>query len=305
MSEVKASTNSKTIKIITHNRRFHLDEVIAHALVEMFYLGSNFQEKTRFNFKTIRTRDDAVINSFKDDDDAFIIDVGFEYNQDKKILDHHQRGFAEKWPDGKLMSSCGLVWKYLKDKKHLSQKMNQEMITYFEEKLIKRVDDHDNGVATFDELFFILMYNRNHDNEDVMTTQYMNAVRVAKEYIYNLLSIYRAEKEKEKINKKMTSEYNNSPFIIMEKNSHKNKGELAKTIDPTGKILKFIAAPHSKDKFIVYGVNNAKMPTELRGKKDLVVDGFSLDFCHANGYMCIINANKDTLKKFLGILTNI
>lgn len=305
MSDCQASTNSKTIKIITHNRRFHLDEVIAHALVELFYLGVNFQEKTHHNFKIIRTRDDAIINSFKDDDDAFIIDVGFEYNQDKKLFDHHHRGFSEKWPDGKMMSSCGLVWKYLKDKKHLGQKMNQDMITYFEENLVRRVDDHDNGVSTFDELFFILMYNRNHDNEAVMTTQYMNAVRVAKEYIYNLLSIYRAEKEKEKINKKMIGEYDNSPFIIIDKNSHKNKGELAKTIDPSGKKLKFIATPHSKNKFIVYGVNNGKMPVEIRGKKDFVADGFSFDFCHTNGHMCIINGNKDILKKFLGVITNI
>jgi uncharacterized UPF0160 family protein len=74
------------------------------------------------------------------DSSVFVIDVGFKYDTENLNFDHHQQGMSLGWENGIPYSSCGLVWKWLKDTKLLHQKMNTDMMQLIEDRLIKKID---------------------------------------------------------------------------------------------------------------------------------------------------------------------
>ncbi|KAI5190163.1 hypothetical protein NECID01_0856 [Nematocida sp. AWRm77] len=94
-----ASTDKRTVSIVTHNNQFHADDVIACFMLSTIYPSSEI----------IRTRDAEVIA--KGD---YVVDVGDVYDPERHRYDHHQRGFAHTYnslSDVKL-SSAGLVYKH-------------------------------------------------------------------------------------------------------------------------------------------------------------------------------------------------
>jgi len=126
------------VKIITHNGGFHADDVFAVATVRLWLEkngSKNIFGKTKI--EVIRTRNLEIIA--KGD---FVVDVGGEYNVDKKIFDHHQAGGAGKHPNGIPYSSFGLVWKeYGKDICD-----SQEVADVINKRIVQPVDAVDNGV---------------------------------------------------------------------------------------------------------------------------------------------------------------
>ena len=78
------------MNIITHNGKFHGDEVLAVAILTVCFPDA----------KIVRTRDRSLITS----EDIAVDFGGGEF-------DHHQRGFNERRENGELYSSAGLVWK--------------------------------------------------------------------------------------------------------------------------------------------------------------------------------------------------
>lgn len=167
--------------IVTHNRFFHLDEIVAIALLKIFYLekGSDCQ--------IIRTRDEKTIQKYQNDENAFVIDVGFKYDQVMKNFDHHQKSLTETWSNGEQYSSCGLVWKWLKDNGFLTKQLTNNQIQKIESQFIKPVDLQDNGVKYFQEMNFVSASNRNHHSDKVIDGHFMRTLDIVKEFINNML----------------------------------------------------------------------------------------------------------------------
>lgn len=275
------------INIITHSRTFHIDEIMAIALLKT-YIDSDF--------KIIRTRDSEVIKKHQENSEDFVIDVGFNYNHNMKNFDHHQKSFSESWNNGNLLSSCGLIWNYLKKEKILHQKMNKDMMRLIEDNLIKKVDDHDNGVKTFNELSFITMYNRNHHDPKVMDRQFNRALTAAIDYYHNFLSYLKSQLNDKKILDKAIKDAGCKEFISLKQNvdcmTHLSETD-----------YKIVILPHSKGKFIIKAVSEkndkfnyrVRMPKAWRGKKDkeLEIDSGikNLEFCHKTGFMCILKGS--------------
>lgn len=93
------------MKLITHNGKFHTDEVFGAALLT--YLIPDLE--------IIRTRDKKAISDAIEDFNSIVIDVGKVYNPNKDAFDHHQESFNVNYfgtRGGINMSSCGLVWKH-------------------------------------------------------------------------------------------------------------------------------------------------------------------------------------------------
>lgn len=126
------------MKIITHDGTFHTDEVFAISLLKMFF------SKDEENIEIIRTRDLKILQDAVNCDETFVVDVGREYNKEKRNFDHHQRNFNKRWPDNTLYSSCGLTWMFLKSNGYLSN-YKDEILKNIEEFIIKKIDAHDNG----------------------------------------------------------------------------------------------------------------------------------------------------------------
>jgi len=123
------------IQILTHDGRFHADDVIACELLSILEDG---------NVEIIRTRD--LINKHQC---KWIVDVGEEYIPTYGRFDHHQESCKETWPGCPvLLSSSGLV--FLNLWKKILEKLGHPDATFEEADMIYKtvflpIDAHDNG----------------------------------------------------------------------------------------------------------------------------------------------------------------
>lgn len=81
--------------IATHNGAFHADDIFGCAVLMLLHPKAQL----------IRTRDPQLIAKAD-----FAVDVGGVYDAAAGRFDHHQKGFAEKRPNGTTFASAGLVW---------------------------------------------------------------------------------------------------------------------------------------------------------------------------------------------------
>lgn len=123
------------MKLITHNDRFHADDVFATAALQLLF-GDQITE-------IIRTRDEKVFPTAD-----IIYDVGGEYNEEENKFDHHQAGYDEERENGIPYSSFGLIWK----KWGAKIAGSDEAAQIIDEKLVQVIDAQDNGFATHEKL---------------------------------------------------------------------------------------------------------------------------------------------------------
>jgi uncharacterized UPF0160 family protein len=114
------------MKIVTHNSKFHADDVFAVAVLSMIFPDSEI----------IRTRDETVIESAD-----IVVDVGKIYDPAKLRFDHHQTGGAGVRDNGIPYASFGLVWK------EYGESLAEAVAAMVEEKLVMPIDALDNGVT--------------------------------------------------------------------------------------------------------------------------------------------------------------
>jgi uncharacterized UPF0160 family protein len=152
---------------------------MAIALLEFFFL------KEKYNL--IRTRDKNIISKHQKSKNSFVIDVGFQYDSNNLNFDHHQNDSRLSWEDGTPFSSCGLIWKFLKDNKYLENKISSMKIMFLEEFVIKKIDKQDNGLDQWLDGVFISMYNRSQLDDRIMDKQFKKALSASKDYLSNLI----------------------------------------------------------------------------------------------------------------------
>jgi uncharacterized UPF0160 family protein len=119
------------MKASTHDGRFHADEIFALAVLNLFYP----------DLEIIRTRDE---NIYKNTD--IIVDVGYVYDPDNLIFDHHQRSFSLKRESGILYASFGLVWKQYGELLCGSSEISE----YIDSEIVQAIDADDNGIDIYE-----------------------------------------------------------------------------------------------------------------------------------------------------------
>ncbi|MFC1775473.1 MYG1 family protein [Patescibacteria group bacterium] len=135
-------------KIITHNGKFHADDVFAVATLQLVL------EKEGEDFEVVRTRDKEIIKT-----GDIVVDVGGEYDIDKNLFDHHQIGGAGERKNGIPYAGFGLVWK------HFGEQLCEfpEAAEKIDKKLVQSIDASDVGldVATpiFEEFYMYTVGN--------------------------------------------------------------------------------------------------------------------------------------------------
>lgn len=146
-----SATSSSAVTIGTHNGHFHADEALAVYMLRTHiprYHGA----------RLVRTRDPALLATCDT-----VVDVGGEYDAEKRRFDHHQRGFTTTFPgrDTKL-SSAGLV--YMHHGKEVvagraaaaasagaaDASTVDRVYNKLYESFIEAVDANDNGVSVYD-----------------------------------------------------------------------------------------------------------------------------------------------------------
>jgi uncharacterized UPF0160 family protein len=120
------------MKIITHDNRFHADDVCAMATLRIQF-GDQITE-------VIRTRDESIIKT-----GDIVFDVGHICDSDANRFDHHQTEGAGKRDNGIPYASFGLVWKKWGEEICGSK----EAAHLVDKKFVQMIDASDNGFLTY------------------------------------------------------------------------------------------------------------------------------------------------------------
>jgi len=121
-------------KFVTHNGKFHSDDIFACATLSLVL------ENKGKSFKLFRTRDLEIVKN-----GDYVFDVGGIYDPENNRFDHHQLGGAGKRENGIEYASFGLVWK----KFGIELCISQEISDAVDEKLVSSIDAQDNGMDLY------------------------------------------------------------------------------------------------------------------------------------------------------------
>ena len=116
--------------IITHNSRFHSDDVFGVAALLILFPEA----------RVTRTRDPNIIKT-----GDIVLDVGGLYDEEKNCFDHHQIGGAGKRSNGVPYASFGLIWK--KFGREIAG--SERAAALLERNIVQPIDAMDNGVDLY------------------------------------------------------------------------------------------------------------------------------------------------------------
>lgn len=177
------------MRLVTHNGSFHYDEVLATAILQKIYPGSEL----------IRTRDPK---EFEQGD--IVYDVGRVFNPEKKKFDHHQKEFNATFsPKYNIkMSSAGLIYKYYHEELFACFGFTKQSSIYdfIVDKIYSEfflpADAIDNGVDIFGTIKVrtvanvvqnFNVYNATSDNASDENKRFKNAVNFVNLDLHNYL----------------------------------------------------------------------------------------------------------------------
>lgn len=230
------------IKIVTHNSKFHTDDIFAVATL-MLVLGED-------NVEVIRSRDPEVIKT-----GDYVVDVGLVHDHDLHRYDHHQEGGAGKRDNGVPYASFGLVWK------HFGEQIcgNTDLANRIDQLLVQPIDAGDNGVKTFNKTIdgvnpytigaFLDTYNPSWKNEDnIRIKEFLIAVSHAKDLLKRIIV---KEKDYFEADKLVVDLYNmaeDKRLIVMDKYLPSNE-TLCRFPEPL-----FTVYPQGDGKWVIKGL---------------------------------------------------
>lgn len=284
MKKLNLVDNINKSNAITHNGKFHIDEVFSTVL-----LMNLFDE-----IRLIRVSNIPDNTEIKD---KIIYDIG------KGEFDHHQPNPLTR-KDGIKYSSFGLLWRKY-GKKYL-EKINCQDIDFawdsFDATLVKTIDKIDNFQIETDCLKNYLIsniierFNPNWNSDTDSNTKFQEAVSFASvifdNEINNVLSIIDAKRY---LKNNIVIDKN---YIILDKSIPYN--DFINENDTENKI-KFIICPSKRNGYEIRTVlNRAIFPNEWYGiseeefRKKYNISGFL--YCHSNGKLCITNSLETAVK---------
>jgi uncharacterized UPF0160 family protein len=148
---------NKRLHIVTHDGRFHADEVCAFAMLQKLYETVQPHGSTLIS----RTRNKDLINQ-----GDVVIDVGQKYNPKKFLFDHHQELFKHTYQLANCdvpLSAFGLIYKhfgpdYIKhvykdliDYNSLAEKDKDDLLHSIYRNVILEIDTGDNNITIFEK----------------------------------------------------------------------------------------------------------------------------------------------------------
>jgi uncharacterized UPF0160 family protein len=159
--------------VVTHNGLFHFDEVMSVALIKRYYNDS---------VHIIRTRNVELIHPLQAVKDAFVVDVGYMFDQDYKNFDHHQHP--------SLSASNVLVLEYLHDnnlietRHYISLSNHMGSISDWD---TNKGEVHEAYTAELENIsMYVKMLNRDPGNHTIQMRQFEKAVEFAMSHLDNI-----------------------------------------------------------------------------------------------------------------------
>ncbi len=280
--------------IVTHDGKFHADDVCAVAALSLLIDGP---------VEIIRTRDEEKINN-----GDFVVDVGGVFDADAQLFDHHQEDGAGVRENGIPYAAFGLVWKTYGEKLCGSATVAKKIDT----DMVSPLDADDNGVEIFkSEIKGVRPYSlTNVINTFVSTWKetdrdndiaFAELVKFVKALLAREIVRARAKEEAEEIVKKVYEETEDKRIIILD-GMYPSLEILSKFPEP----LYFIR-PGSDGKWRVEAVKDdpksftarKDFPKEWAGKRDeemAKISGVSdAVFCHRGLFLAVANSREGAI----------
>lgn len=295
-------------KIVTHNNRFHADDVFAAATLKIL-----FEDIKKEDLEIIRTRDEEIINSAD-----VVIDVGGIYDSETNRFDHHQSTFNEERENGIPYASFGLVWKEFGEEICGSK----EAAEIIDRKIVQPVDAGDNGVTTFIQkiegvspyLVSSMLYSfmPSWKEEDIsLDDAFIKAVNLAKNVLEREIKRIKDFIEAKEIIKNRFDKSENKQIIVFEKEDKFSDEDIQAVLIEETDPLVYIRYREDDDNWSSKTVrdnsdpndafkNRCDFPKEWSGlrKKDLAkVSGIEdAVFCHKALFLSVAKSKESAIE---------
>lgn len=201
---------NKKIRIVTHDSKFHTDDVFAVATLSIL-IGDE-------NVEIIRSRLPEVIAT-----GDYVVDTGFVYDESNNRFDHHQPEGAGMRNNGVPYASFGLVWKKYGEKVSGSA----AVADLVDHKIIQQIDARDNGIQVgeskihdldlydLEDLFRAFNPGWNETSSSFDET-FLEAVNFAKQIILREIARSKGKIEARIITEKIYSEAKDKRIIVLD-----------------------------------------------------------------------------------------
>lgn len=265
------------IKVMTHDGKFHPDEIFASVLLAYF-------KKQRISF--VRTRDEQKLERARHDQNVYLIDVGGKYDPFMNNFDHHQSTFTDVGDRGDMLSSCGLIWRHIRDDLDISDELKQRVTEF-----TIAVDKHDNGVAYFETVEFITTFNSSPKKN-----RFMAAFRAAFNVFENYVRLWMHLEEVGKHEDVAIMEAEDGVIYSEEKLSVNEK------LNGSGNQL--LVCKRGENEYTITSLNvgyetdfsvRCPAPSEWAGLQGDEIKQYDerLVFCHKNLFLTIVHGSKE------------
>lgn len=293
------------MKLITHNGRFHYDEILSSAILLKLYPDAEI----------IRTRDNEVIE--KGD---IVYDVGAIFDPKTKRFDHHQATFAETFsPTYNIkLSSSGLIYKYFH--KELLSLYGIESTTEIYDTIVDKVysefflhaDAIDNGYSIYGEIRprnvtdLVGAFNSEDGGElgELQDRRFYEALGIVSRDLENYLNRIKVwANSYEYVEQKIRN--TDGPIVILDK--HYSPSLILEIESKYGKNFKFMVFP-SNDVYKVIAIPRSKGSSETKNPLKKEWRGLRYEelsrvsgiqeciFVHSSGFMGINKTFENALK---------
>lgn len=301
----------ESMKLVTHNGRFHYDEVLASSILLRIYPDAT----------VVRTRDEAEIAS-----GDIVYDVGGVADPARGRFDHHQRSFTETFsPEYSIkLSSSGLIFKYFHEKLlplygvARRSKMYDHVVNKIYSEFFLYADAIDNGYDIYGEVKprsiadLVSLLNPEGTDENEANGRFQEALEiVGKDFDNYMRQIGLWIDNYEYVERKV--EEASGPILVLER--HCSTDLVLEIEGRKEKDFKFMVFPHVDTYKIIAiparkGTFETKNPLkkEWRGLRDDELERASgiegCIFVHSSGFMGINTTLKNALEMCMKSLSD-
>ncbi|MDP3763162.1 MAG: MYG1 family protein [bacterium] len=287
------------MKIVTHNAKFHTDDVFAIATLLILYPDAEI----------IRTRDEELIKTAD-----IVTDVGGMYDAENNHFDHHQSGGAGKRENGIQYASFGLVWKKFGEEISSSREVAEKI----DNTIAQLVDAADNGqdviLSTIPELFpftvngIIDQYRPTWKEEQNWDERFMEAVRWAQSIIKREVKILTDTFEGTKVIETLYKDSVDKRVFVIDKKYDFGRETVMNTLIKFPEPIYAVLYRGDTQSWQVLAIKKGPatfesrkaLPEAWRAKKDAEFEAASgvsgALFCHRSGFMCTTKSQEGALK---------
>lgn len=313
--------------IITHNGKFHTDEVFATAIIK--YISDD-------NIEIIRTRDEEFLKKSTADNEIFVIDVGGVYDPGNRNYDHHQKDcrefYSEKYQkSGVFMSSAGMVFKawaqgYFNmfaynnnyDMSSLSLESRNYIIDKFYERVIQPIDANDNGISEFEFpnkqkkrfnplIVQNIVNNKNSDdtnNDETQMKAFLEALELAESTLRDFMTVHLKYHLSYNENKNKLEKYlpdnRELPEIVVLEELFDYYNPLMKFERETGQEgrIKFVILPRDNEKWQIHTIripgNGFAHRVSIVSKEiaQKYMNTENVHFVHNSGFIAVVKTRE-------------